>query len=98
MMESASTYQAVQAVAPGRLELVRKPLRDPGPGQVRIRVAACGVCHSDSGTVEGMFSIDWPRVPGHEVVGKIDMLGSNVQGWKVGQRVGVGFLAGASGY
>src|SRR5262252_701447 len=90
-MESASTYQAVQAVGPGRLELARKPLRDPGPGQVRIRVEACGVCHSDSGTVEGMFPIDWPRVPGHEVVGKIDMLGSNVQGWAVGQRVGVGF-------
>src|SRR5262252_1160588 len=97
-MESASTYQAVQAVGPGRLELARKPLRDPGPGQVRIRVEACGVCHSDSGTVEGMFPIDWPRVPGHEVVGKIDMLGSNVQGWAVGQRVGVGFLGGACGY
>src|SRR5262249_28753921 len=81
----ASTYQAVQAVGPGRLELARKPLRDPGPGHVRIRVEACGVCHSDSGTVEGMFPIDWPRVPGHEVVGKIDMLGSNVQGWAVGQ-------------
>ena len=97
-MESASTYQAVQAVGPGRLELARKPLRDPGPGQVRIRVEACGVCHSDSGTVEGMFAIDWPRVPGHEVVGKIDMLGVNVQGWKVGQRVGVGFLGGSCGY
>src|SRR5215813_10038086 len=98
MMEGASTYQAVQAVGPGRLELARKPLRDPGPGHVRIRVEACGVCHSDSGTVEGMFPIDWPRVPGHEVVGKIDMLGSNVQGWAVGQRVGVGFLGGACGY
>jgi propanol-preferring alcohol dehydrogenase len=98
MMESASTYQAVQAVGPGRLQLARKPLRDPGPGQVRIRVEACGVCHSDSGTVEGMFPIDWPRVPGHEVVGKIDMLGANVQGWKVGQRVGVGFLGGFCGY
>jgi propanol-preferring alcohol dehydrogenase len=98
MMESASTYQAVQAVGPGRLELARKPLRDPGPGQVRIRVEACGVCHSDSGTVEGMFPIEWPRVPGHEVVGKIDMLGANVQGWKVGQRVGVGFLGGFCGY
>ena len=97
-MESASTYQAVQAVGPGRLELARKPLRDPGPGQVRIRVEACGVCHSDSGTVEGMFPIEWPRVPGHEVVGKIDMLGANVQGWKVGQRVGVGFLGGFCGY
>jgi propanol-preferring alcohol dehydrogenase len=45
-----------------------KPLVDPGPGQVRIRVEASGVCHSDAGTVEGSFAIDWPRVPGHEVV------------------------------
>ena len=98
MMESASTYRAVQAVAPGRLELVRKPIRDPGPGQVRIRVEACGVCHSDSGTIDGSFQIEWPRVPGHEAVGRIDMLGANVQGWQVGQRVGIGFLGGSCGY
>lgn len=97
-MKDASTYQAVQAVAPGRLELVRKPVRDPGPGEVRIRVEACGVCHSDSGTVEGTFPIDWPRVPGHEAVGRIDALGAHVQGWTVGQRVGVGFLGGFCGY
>jgi propanol-preferring alcohol dehydrogenase len=75
-----------------------KPLVDPGPGQVRIRVEASGVCHSDAGTVEGSFPIDWPRVPGHEVVGRIDALGSGVQGWAVGQRVGVGFLGGSCGY
>jgi alcohol dehydrogenase, propanol-preferring len=75
-----------------------KPLVDPGPGQVRIRVEASGVCHSDAGTVEGSFPIDWPRVPGHEVVGRIDVLGSGVQGWAVGQRVGVGFLGGSCGY
>jgi alcohol dehydrogenase, propanol-preferring len=98
MMESATTYQAVQAVAPGRLELVRKPIRDPGPGEVRIRVEACGVCHSDSGTVDALFPIDWPRVPGHEAVGRIDALGAHVQGWVVGQRVGVGFLGGSCGY
>src|SRR5262247_1244098 len=74
------------------------PRVDPGPGQVRIRVEACGVCHSDAGTVEGSFAIDWPRVPGHEVVGRIDALGSGVQGWAVGQRVGVGFLGGPCGY
>jgi propanol-preferring alcohol dehydrogenase len=56
------------------------------------------VCHSDSGTVEGLFPINWPRVPGHEVVGRIDALGSGVQGWAVGQRVGVGFLGGSCGY
>src|SRR5499427_8560919 len=94
----SATYKAIQVTKPGEFATVMKPLVDPGPGQVRIRVEACGVCHSDSGTVEGMFPIEWPRVPGHEVVGKIDMLGSNVQGWKVGQRVGVGFLAGACGY
>ena len=97
-MESASTYRAVQAVAPGRLELVRKPIRDPGPGEVRICVDACGVCHSDSGTVDGVFPIDWPRVPGHEAVGRIDALGVHVQGWAVGRRVGVGFLGGFCGY
>src|SRR5271155_5619652 len=98
MMESASTYQAVQAVAPGRLELVRKPIPDPGPGKVRIRVEACGVCHSDSGTVEALFPIEWPRVPGHEVVGRIDLVGEGVEGWVVGQRVGVGFLGGSCGH
>jgi propanol-preferring alcohol dehydrogenase len=77
---------------------VRKPLLDPGPDQVRIRVEACGVCHSDSATVEGLFPIDWPRVPGHEVAGRIDALGSNVKGWSVGKRVGVGFLGGSCGY
>src|SRR5215469_3222815 len=93
-----STYRAVQAVSPGRLELTQKTLQAPGPGKVRIRVEACGVCHSDAGTVEGQFPIDWPRVPGHEVIGRIDDLGPGVQGWAVGQRVGVGFLAGSCGY
>ena len=97
-MKTIPTYRAVQAVSRGRLELTEKPLQAPGPGQVRIRVEACGVCHSDTGTVEGLFAIDWPRVPGHEVVGRIDELGAGVQGWSVGQRVGVGFLAGSCGY
>jgi len=98
MMETASTYRAVHAVSPGRLELTEKTTQAPGPGKVRIRIEACGVCHSDSGTVEALFPIDWPRVPGHEVVGRIDALGSGVQGWAVGQRVGVGFLGGSCGY
>ena len=97
-MATNSTYRAVHAVSPGRLELTVKPLRSPGPGQVRIRVEACGVCHSDTATVEGAFPIEWPRVPGHEVVGRIDELGTAVQGWVVGQRVGVGFLGGPCGY
>ena len=97
-MEAGSTYRAVQAVSRGRLEMTEKTLQAPGPGNVRIRVEACGVCHSDSGTVEALFPIEWPRVPGHEVVGRIDALGSGVQGWVVGQRVGVGFLGGSCGY
>src|SRR5258708_13618441 len=93
-MEVGSTYRAVHAVSRGRLELTEKTMQAPGPGKVRIRVEACGVCHSDSGTVEALFPIEWPRVPGHEVVGRIDALGSGVQGWVVGQRVGCGFLGG----
>src|SRR6516165_4367996 len=80
-----STYRAIEVNKPGEFSEVRKPLLDPGPNQVRIRVEACGVCHSDSATIEGLFPIDWPRVPGHEVVGRIDALGSGVQGWAVGQ-------------
>src|SRR5215469_8166187 len=98
MDDMSARYRAIQVAKPGEFEAVMKPLVDPGPGQVRIRVEACGVCHSDSGTVEAVFPIDWPRVPGHEVVGRIDAIGSGVQGWTVGQRVGVGFLGGSCGY
>src|SRR6516225_2106789 len=94
----SATYKAIQVTKPGEFETVMKPLVDPGPGQVRIRVETCGVCHSDAGTVEGSFLIDWPRVPGHEVVGRIDAVGAGVQRWAVGQRVGVGFLGGSCGY
>jgi alcohol dehydrogenase, propanol-preferring len=92
------TYKAIELSGPGKFSEVKKPLLDPGPNQVRIRVEACGVCHSDAATVEGFFPIDWPRVPGHEVVGRIDALGPGVQGWALGQRVGVGFLGGSCGY
>ena len=98
MMQAGSTYRAVQAVSPGKLELTEKRLLDPTPGHVRIRVEACGVCHSDAGTVEGVFPIEWPRVPGHEAVGRIDAVGAGVEGWRVGQRVGVGFLGGSCGH
>src|SRR6266481_8342277 len=97
-MEVGSTYRAVHAVSRGHLELTEKTLQAPGPGKVRIRVEACGVCHSDSATVEGVLPIQWPRVPGHEAVGRIDAIGEGVQGWTVGQRVGVGFLGGSCGY
>ena len=97
-MGKKSTYRAVQAVSPGKLELTEKPVLDPSAGHVRIRVEACGVCHSDSATVEGVLPIEWPRVPGHEAVGRIDAIGEGVEGWKLDQRVGVGFLGGNCGY
>ena len=96
--ETPSTYRAVQAVAPGRLELAELPLREPGLGEVRVRIEACGVCHTDALTVEAVFPIAFPRVPGHEVVGRIDAVGLGVKGWEIGERVGVGFLAGNCGY
>src|SRR5260221_7848984 len=97
MDQRATTYRAVQAVAPGKLELVHKSFTEPPPNHVRVRVEACGVCHSDSATVEGVLPIQRPRVPGHEAVGRIDAIGGGVQGWTVGQRVGVGFLGGSCG-
>ena len=95
----SGTYKAVQATKPGALELVEKPIVEPAFGQVRIRVEACGVCHSDALAVEGSFpGLTYPRVPGHEVIGKIEALGPGVQGWKEGQRVGVGFMGGHCGH
>ena len=94
----STKYKAVEVTRPGVFNLTQRPLTDPPPGHVRIRVEACGVCHSDSGTVEAVFPIQFPRVPGHEAVGRIDALGQGVEGWKIGQRVGVGFLAGNCGY
>ena len=93
-----STYHVMQVTKPGKLELAERPLLDPGPGQVRIRVEACGICHTDASTIEGAFPIAWPRVPGHEAVGRIDALGSGVEDWRPGQRVGVGFLGGSCGH
>ena len=92
------TYRVMQAVGPGKLELAERPLLAPAPGMVRIRVEACGICHTDAATIQGALPIQWPRVPGHEAVGRIDALGPGVEGWVLGQRVGVGFLAGNCGY
>jgi D-arabinose 1-dehydrogenase-like Zn-dependent alcohol dehydrogenase len=92
------TYKAIQVTKPGKLDLVELPIREPGPGQVRLRVEACGVCHSDAATVEGQFpGLTFPRVPGHEVVGRIEEVGPGVSRWKIGQRVGVGFFGGQDG-
>src|SRR5262245_42551056 len=93
----ARTYRAVQVSKPGRLEVVERELTAPPPGKVRIRVEACGVCHSAL-TVEGLGpDLRYPRVPDHEVIGRIDALGEGVSAWKLGQRVGVGFLGGYCG-
>jgi D-arabinose 1-dehydrogenase-like Zn-dependent alcohol dehydrogenase len=78
---------------------VERAIPDPGAGQIRIKVQACGVCHSDSATKEGQWpGIQYPRVPGHEVVGVVDALGSGVAGWTEGQRAGVGWNGGYCGY
>jgi alcohol dehydrogenase, propanol-preferring len=93
-----STYKAVEVSAPGKLSVVERPVTEPGAGQVRIRVEACGVCHTDAATITGIYpGLKLPRVPGHEVVGCIEALGSGVSKWKIGQRVGVGFFGGEDG-
>jgi len=79
----------------GDFEIVEREIPNPGAGQVRIKVQACGVCHSDVFVKEGLWpGIQYPRVPGHEVAGVIDEIGAGVTGWKVGQRVGVGWHGG----
>ena len=83
----------------GPFEIVEYANPDPGPGFVRIKVQACGICHSDILTKEGILpGMEYPRTPGHEVVGIIDALGTGVQGWSLGQRVGVGWHGGQCGY
>ena len=79
----------------GDFEIVEREIPNPGAGEVRIKVQACGVCHSDVFVKEGLWpGIQYPRVPGHEVAGVIDEIGAGVTGWKVGQRVGVGWHGG----
>jgi D-arabinose 1-dehydrogenase-like Zn-dependent alcohol dehydrogenase len=96
------------AIAPMKVAVIPKPGADfqivdreipkPGPGQVRIKVQACGVCHSDVLVKDGLWpGIEYPRVPGHEVAGIIDELGAGVSGWKEGQRAGVGWHGGHDG-
>jgi D-arabinose 1-dehydrogenase-like Zn-dependent alcohol dehydrogenase len=83
----------------GPFEMVEREIPQPGPRQVRVKVQACGLCHSDSLTKEGHFpGVTYPRVPGHEVAGVIDAVGSEVPRWRVGQYVGVGWLGSYCGY
>ncbi len=86
---------ALVVKAGGDIELVTREVREPEAGWVRVKVQACGVCHSDSITKEGLFpGIAYPRVPGHEVVGLVDAIGDGVTQWKAGQRVGLGWYGG----
>ncbi len=95
-----SKMRVVQVPRPkGPFEIVEREIPEPAAGSVRIKVQACGVCHSDSLTKEGAFpGIQYPRVPGHEVIGVVDSVGAGVARWTAGQRVGVGWHGGACGY
>src|SRR2546430_9523126 len=88
--------KAAQISKPGGdWELVERDIPEPGAGQVRVKVEACGICHSDFVVKEGLWpGLQYPRVPGHEVAGRIDAVGGNVTEWKKGQRVGVGWHGG----
>src|SRR6201982_372966 len=93
--EAAPMKVAQISKAGGDFEIVEREIPNPGAGEVRIKVHACGVCHSDVFTKEGQWpGIQYPRVPGHEVAGIIDELGAGVSEWKQGQRVGVGWHGG----
>jgi len=91
--------RSVQVSEPkGPLEVVERDIPEPSAAQVRIKVQACGICHSDSLMKEGLFpGIQYPRVPGHEIAGVIDAVGKDVTGWKTGQRVAVGWHGGHCG-
>src|SRR5436190_3531730 len=95
-----SKMRVVQVTRPnGPFEIIEREIPEPGAGQVRVKVEACGVCHSDSVTKEGTWpGIQYPRVPGHETAGIVDAIGAGVAGWKEGQRVGVGWHGGHCGY
>ncbi len=91
-----ATMKAVQVTkAGGDFELVERPIPEPERNQVRVKVEACGVCHSDVMVKDGLFpGLTYPRIPGHEIAGRIDRVGADVKIWKVGQRVGVGWHGG----
>ncbi len=95
-----SKMRAVQVSRPdGPFEIVEREIPEPAAGTVRIKVQACGVCHSDSLTKSGHFpGISYPRIPGHEIIGIIDAVGAGVAGWTPGQRAGLGWNGGYCGY
>jgi len=97
---SAQRMRAAQIARPGgTFEIVERDIPQPAPGWVRIKVQACGICHSDSLVKDGHWpGLQYPRVPGHEVVGVVDAVGEGVAQWTPGQRVGVGWHGGHCGY
>ncbi|MFE7107729.1 alcohol dehydrogenase [Streptomyces sp. NPDC057575] len=99
-MSVSSTYRAAQAAAGGPFEIVGRAVPQPGPGQVRVAVDACGVCHSDALFVSGALpGVRFPVVPGHEIAGRIAELGEGTQSaWQVGDRVAVGWFGGSCGH
>jgi D-arabinose 1-dehydrogenase-like Zn-dependent alcohol dehydrogenase len=81
--------------AGGDFELVERDIPEPGAGEVRVKVEACGICHSDALVKEGLWTgLQYPRVPGHEIAGRVDAIGANVTNWTKGQRIGVGWHGG----
>jgi D-arabinose 1-dehydrogenase-like Zn-dependent alcohol dehydrogenase len=96
---ATKTMKVAQIAGPGAgFKVVEREIPEPGPEQVRIKVQACGICHSDALTKEGYLpGIEYPRIPGHEVIGTIDALGDAVSGWRLQQRVGVGWYGGRDG-
>ncbi len=89
----------VVAEVGGKLRMVERDVPAPGPREVRLRVQACAVCHGDVFTVQGLMpGVTYPRVPGHEVIGTVDAVGSEVRGWDVGMRAGVGWFGGSCGH
>lgn len=96
---ATTTMRVAQITRPGgQFELVERPMHQPNAGEVLIKVQACGICHSDVLTKEGQYpGIQYPRVPGHEVVGTLVELGKDVYPWKLGQRVGIGWHGGHDG-
>ncbi len=96
----SKTMRAVEVPRAGEpLELVERDVPEPERGWVRVKVEACGICHSDSLVKEGLWpGMQYPRVPGHEIIGVVDRVGDGVKPWKNGQRVGIGWHGGNCGY
>src|ERR1700716_539800 len=95
-----SSYRSVEVLEPGAsLRLTDRELVNPGYGEVRITVEACGVCHTDSEFVQGRLpGLSFPVTPGHEVAGRVDVVGAGVRRWRAGDRVTVGWSGGPCGY